>query len=74
MGPLDVVELQGPHDRLEHVLGDAAHFASLQLRVVLDADSGELRHLLAPQPRHAATAAVGAQARLLGRDPGPPRG
>ena len=45
--------------------------AAFELGVVLDADPGQHRHLLAAQPGHASPAAVGAQAGLLRRDPGP---
>jgi hypothetical protein len=47
--PLDLVELDGPRNRFEHVLGDAPDVASFELDEVLDADAGEKRHLLAPQ-------------------------
>ena len=65
VGAFDVVELQGAGDGFEDVLGDAADVAAFELRVVLDADPGEHRHLLAAQPGDAAAAAVGAQAGLL---------
>jgi hypothetical protein len=68
---LGVVELERAGQRLEHVLGDAAHVAALEPRVVRDADAGEYRDLLAPQPGDAA-AAVGRQPDLLRRDPRPP--
>ena len=50
---LGLVELQRAGERLEHALGDAAHVAALEARVVRDADAGEHRDLLAAQPRHA---------------------
>ena len=73
--PLRLVELQRAGECLEHRLGDAARVAALEPGVVVDADSGEQRDLLAAKPGHAPrAAAVRAQARLLGRDPGAPRG
>ena len=42
--------------------------AALEARVVVDADPGEQRDLLAAEPRHAPRAAVRAQPRLLRRD------
>ena len=65
MGAFDVVELQGTGDGFEDVFGDAADVAALELRVVLDADPGEHRHLFAAQPGHPPPASVGAQAGLL---------
>jgi hypothetical protein len=50
VGPLDIVELKGSRDRFEHIFGDAPDVAAFELRVVLDADAREERHLLAPQP------------------------
>jgi hypothetical protein len=68
-----VVETQRSGNRLEHVLGDTPDVATLELRVVVDADRGQHRHLLAPQPRHTAPAAVSLQARLVRCDPRPTR-
>ena len=59
MRPLDLVELEGPRDGFEHVLGDTSHVAAFQLRVVLDADARQQRHLLAPQPGDPSPAPVG---------------
>ena len=56
VGAFGVVELQRTGERLEHGLGDAASVAALEARVVLDADAGEHRDLLAAQPGHAAVA------------------
>jgi hypothetical protein len=58
--PFDLVELQGSRHSFEHILGDAPDVAAFELRVVLDADVGEERHLLAPQPRDPSPATVGA--------------
>jgi hypothetical protein len=58
--PLDLVELEGPRDRFEHIFGDAPHGASFELDVVLDADVGEEGHLLAPQPGNPSPATVDA--------------
>ena len=71
MGPFDVVELQRPDDGLEDVLGHATDVAALELRVVLDADPRQHRHLLAAQPGDATPTTVGRQAGLLRGDPGP---
>ena len=65
MGALGVVELQGADERLEHAVRDALRVAALEPRVVLDADAGEQRDLLAAQPRDAPVTAVRRQARLL---------
>ena len=53
MRAFGVVQLQRADERLEHRLGDAAEVAALEARVVVDADAGEHRDLLAAQPRHA---------------------
>jgi hypothetical protein len=58
--PLDLVELEGSRDRFEHIFGDASDVAAFELRVVLDADVGEERHLLASQPRDSSPPTVGA--------------
>ena len=71
MGPLGLVELQRGGERLQNLLGGTAQIATLELGVVVDADAGEQGHLLAPQASDAPAAAVGRQARLCGRDPGP---
>src|SRR2546430_1190444 len=71
--PLDLVELQGRRYGFEHVFGDAQDLAAFQLRVVLDADAREERHLLAPQPGDPSPA-VDAQPGPLRGDPGPSRG
>jgi transcriptional regulator of aromatic amino acid metabolism len=62
-----VVELQRAGERFEHLLADAADVAALQAPVVLDADTGQRRDLLAPQPLHAA-GAVGGQPDLFRHD------
>ena len=54
---LGVVELQRPRERLEHGLGDTARVAALEPGVVVDADAGEQRDLLAAQARDAPRAA-----------------
>ena len=70
---LGVVELQRPRERLEDGVGDTAGVATLESRVVVDADTGEQRHLFAAETGDAPRAgAVGAQTRLLGRDPRAP--
>ena len=72
--PLGLVELQRPRERLEDGVGDTAHVAALEPGVVVDADAGEQRDLLAAQARNAPRAAEGGQTRLFGRDPGAPGG
>ena len=72
---LGVVELQRPRERLEHRVGDAGGVAAFETGVVVDADAGEDRDFFAAKAGDAARAtAVGAQARLLRRDSGAPRG
>jgi hypothetical protein len=58
--PLHLVELEGPRDRFQHIFGHAPDVAAFELRVVLDADAGEKRDLLAPQTRDASPPAVSA--------------
>src|SRR5439155_16835252 len=53
-------------------LGDPAHVAALQAGVIGNAHTGQHGGILAAEPGHAARA-VGAQPRLLGRDPGTAR-
>ena len=55
---LDVVELQCPGDRVEHALGRAADVAALEPGVVVEADTGELGDLFAPQTRYPPFTAV----------------
>ena len=75
MRTLRVVELKRARERLENGLGNAGRVASLELRVVGDADTGEQRDLLPPQPGNpAGPGAVGAQPSLLRGDPSAPRG
>ena len=64
---LGVVELQRPGQRFQHELGDAADLAALQAPVVVGADTGQRRDLLAAQAGHPPLA-VARQAGLLGRD------
>ena len=69
MRPLGLVELQRPGQRLEDGLGDTAGVAALEPGVVVDADTGEQRDLLAAQAGDApGAAAVGGQPGLLRRD------
>src|SRR5215207_7695949 len=62
-----VVELERPDQRLQHELRDAADLAALQAPVVIRADPGQRRDLLAPQAGHPPRA-EGGQAGLLRRD------
>src|SRR4051812_23907469 len=70
MRPLDLVELEGPSDGLDDVVGGAADAASLELRVVLDADPGQHRHLFASKAADATSSAVGTQTGLRRGDAG----
>jgi len=67
--PVGLVELQGAGDSFEDVLGRSPHVSSFEPHVVLGADAGEHRQLLAPQTLHPPVAAVRRPAGLLGRDP-----
>jgi aryl-alcohol dehydrogenase-like predicted oxidoreductase len=69
--PLGLAELQGPAERVEHALGHPGEIAALQLRVVLDADSGQVGDLAAAQARHTAVTAIDRHPGLLGGDLGP---
>ena len=73
MRALGIVELERPGQRFEHELRDAADLAALQAPVVVGADAGQRRDLLATQAGHPPPA-VARQAGLLGRDPRPARG
>ena len=74
MGSFGVVQLQRAGECLEHRLGNAAQIAALETRVVVDADAGQKRDLLAAEPGHAPRSAVRAQPCLLRRDLRPPGG
>ena len=68
VGVLVLVEAQRARDGLQDLLGRVDVAALLEPRVPGDADSGELRDLLAAQPRRPAPPDQ-RQADLLGRDP-----
>ena len=72
--PLGLVEPKPTRKRIQHRLRDALEVPALEAGVVVDADAGEHRHLLAAQPEHATGAAEDRQTGLLRRDPGTPRG
>src|SRR5207247_7342944 len=74
MGSFGFVELQCTRDAFEHVFGHACGVAALEACVVLDADAGEHRRLLAAEPFHTPVAAVGGEAGLDGGDLRSPRG
>jgi hypothetical protein len=75
MPTLRVVELKRLRERFEHGVGGTRRIAALESGVVVDADAGEQRDLLAAKAGDAArAAAVGAEPRLLRRDPRAPRG
>src|SRR3984957_15124449 len=73
MSPLGFVQAERPRDRSEDTVRDAGQAAALHPVVVVDADPGQGRDLLAPQsgdlPR-----SVGGEADLPGRDLRAPRG
>jgi hypothetical protein len=70
---LGVIELQRSRQRVEHALRDAARIATLEPRVVGDADAGEDRDFLASQAGNPARA-ISVEPGLLGRDPAPAGG
>ena len=68
VGAFGVVEAERPSERLEHAVGHAGDVPALQAPVVVDADLGRRRDLLAAQTRKP-PGAVGRQPRRLRRDP-----
>ena len=58
MQPFGIVEAQGARDGVEHAVGGSVDVAALELRVVVRAHAGEIRDLLATQPRHPSNVAV----------------
>ena len=72
MGAFGLVELQGVAIPSSTPSETPAQIAALQAGVVVDADPGEQRDLLAAKPRDAPVAAVGRQPGLIRGDPGPP--
>ena len=74
MCALGLVELQGACERLEYRLRHPGGGAAFEAGVVVDADAGKERDLLTSESRHASIASEPGQARVLGCDPGPPRG
>ena len=73
MRALGLVELERAGERLQHGLGDAAGVATLEPRVVIDADAGEDCDLFATETRDTPRS-IDLQARLLGCDPRSPGG
>ena len=72
--PFGIVEAQCARDGVEHAVGRSVDVAALKLGVVVRAHAGEIRHLLATQPRHPSDVAVEhVQPGLLGRHPRPAR-
>jgi hypothetical protein len=69
-----IVEAQGTREGGEHAVGRAIDITALKLGVVVGAHAGELRHLLATQPRHPSNVAIQhVEPGLLGRHPRPAR-
>jgi hypothetical protein len=68
MGSGVIVELQGSRERFEDLLGGMLIAALLEADVVVAADSGQHRNLLATQPRHPTVAAELRHADVLGLD------
>src|SRR5215212_11799464 len=71
---LGLVERERARNRLEHGLRDAAQVPALHAGVVVDADPGKERYLLAAQSRDPPVVAIGRESDLVGRDAGPPGG
>jgi len=71
---LDLVQLQGAGDAVEHLVGDAADVAAFQPCVVLDRDARQLGCLVPAQPGHPPPSAVTGQPGLLRGDLGAPGG
>jgi len=72
VGPFGVVEAERFGEGVEHAVRGAGQAAAFHPDVVVDRDTGEHRHFLAPQSVHAAVAAVRGQAGLFGGDACPP--
>ena len=73
MRALCVVELQGSHDAVEHLVRGSGNLPAFQAVVVVDADAGKEGNLLSAQPWNTALPAVGRQVDHLRRQSGPPR-
>ncbi len=74
MQTFGIVEAQCAREGVQHAVGGSVDVAALKLGVVVGAHAGEIRDLLAAQPRHASNVAVEyVQPGLLGRDPRPAR-
>ena len=72
MQTFGVVEAQCASDGVQHAVGRAVEVAALELGVVVGAHAGEIRDLLAPQPRHPSNVAIEhVEPGLLGRHPRP---
>ena len=65
MRPLGIIELQRTRQRLQDAFRDSVHVPPLEAGVVVDADAGQDRHLLAAEPWDAAAIAVDVQGRLV---------
>ena len=74
MQAFGIVEAQCARDGVQHAVGRSVDVAALELGVVVRAHAGEIRDLLATQPRHPSNIAVEhVEPGLLGRDPRPAR-
>ena len=72
MRSLGLVQAQRARDRFEDTLGSASQVAALHPVVVVDADSGQDRDLLAPESGDLSRS-EGGEANRLGSDLRPPR-
>ena len=68
--PFGLVQLQGPGDRVQHIVRDAGDVALLQADVPVGGHPGQDRHLFPPQTGYPSTAAAGRQPGLLRGDLG----
>src|SRR5439155_968892 len=68
MRALGLIELKRPRERCQNCLGDPARVATLETRVVVDADPGEKRNLFPAESWNASVTSIGAQTRLVRRD------
>jgi hypothetical protein len=68
-----IIELECLRERVEHLCGRVLVTALLETDVVIDADAGKHRDLLAPEPVHSAAVADLRKLDVLGTHELPPR-